>query len=338
MRSLGAATIQGLAWPSLRTLAAVTGYGINAVKEARRKLLAIGLIEPVEQERLGGRFGLKRFRAFTVARKQAHGTVASSTVARSTVARKQCQEGSPSEGFGFPRENPPREGNQVDAVRRRFDAELHPSTDDDLVSKAKPKTSFETKPNPTAPGKAKLQSRIEARIKKNKECFADWVDSELSKGRPHPFGASEKRAFTELGYPINIRSADVSWDFVFIACDVCDENRGKGISPGNLCSKVIDAIAKERKSDVKNGGDGGGHYWPLDFQKHRNALRAQERLAEKATQASDTGKLRLSREEAQRWVDRNDATWVDDRKESLNLTPSGIDRRARMNQGADTCA
>lgn len=84
---------EGLAWPSLRTLARDTGYGINAVKAARRKLIDLGLLIPVDQSREAGRFCSKQFQVCTVVRKQCHGTVASST-----VARKQCHEVSPSEG------------------------------------------------------------------------------------------------------------------------------------------------------------------------------------------------------------------------------------------------
>jgi len=103
-----------IAWPSLKTLSMATGYGINAVKAARRLLLKLGLLTQIEQSREGGRYGWKKFRVNTVALKQAHGTVAPSTVAPPTVApctvaRKQCQEGFPSEGF------PPKEGNPAEA-------------------------------------------------------------------------------------------------------------------------------------------------------------------------------------------------------------------------------
>jgi hypothetical protein len=39
----------------------VTRYGINAVKDARRKLIAMGLLVVVDQTRSDGKFGLKRF-------------------------------------------------------------------------------------------------------------------------------------------------------------------------------------------------------------------------------------------------------------------------------------
>ncbi len=242
---------------------------------------------PTRRTHKGGRFGLKRFRVFTVVRKQCHGTVAPSTVARCTVARKQCQEGSPSEGS-------PKEGNQVDAVRRRGDAELHPS-DDDLASKAKPKPSFEAKSKATQ-RRVKLQSRIAALIKRNDETYADWIDREVSKGRPNPYGREEQEAFAALGYQPNLPRSDLSSDFVNAVCIVHEEHRDAGISPGNLCSKVIDRLQKDRNSDRKQGGDGCGYFWPNDFQRHRDTLRERERRAEAAVLAtkSNTTDRRVS--------------------------------------------
>lgn len=100
---------EGIAWPSLRSVARATGYGINAVKRGKLILMEMGLLTPLEQSREGGQFGRKKFRVNAVAPIQAHGTVAPSTVAPSTVAPKQCQEGSPSKGF------PEREGYPVEA-------------------------------------------------------------------------------------------------------------------------------------------------------------------------------------------------------------------------------
>lgn len=79
---------EGIAWPSLRSLAKFTGYGINAVKRARKALVEMGFLDPIKQDREGGQFGRKKFRV-------------------NTVPAKQCQEGSPSEGFpseGFPKQ------------------------------------------------------------------------------------------------------------------------------------------------------------------------------------------------------------------------------------------
>src|SRR5271169_682128 len=38
-----------LAWPSLKSLAASTGYGVNCIKSARRKLVELGLLIPTKQ-------------------------------------------------------------------------------------------------------------------------------------------------------------------------------------------------------------------------------------------------------------------------------------------------
>jgi hypothetical protein len=108
-----------LAWPSLRSLSKTTGYGINALKKARRQLISKGLLIPVEQKREGGQFGRKVFRVYwssslrhsTVGHKECHGTAAHSTVAPSTVGHKECQEGSPSEGS-------PSKGQQAAEVRK----------------------------------------------------------------------------------------------------------------------------------------------------------------------------------------------------------------------------
>src|SRR5215470_16889901 len=81
-----------LAWPSLRSLSKTTGYGLDAVKKAKRELVASGLLVGVEQGRDGGQFARKVFRACTVVGKPCHGTVVASTVVGSTVVGKPCQE------------------------------------------------------------------------------------------------------------------------------------------------------------------------------------------------------------------------------------------------------
>jgi hypothetical protein len=224
-----------------------------------------------------------------------------------------------------------------DAVRRRFDAELHPC-DDDLVSKTKPKTSFEAKSKTSSPGKAKLRSRIEAIIRKNKESYAEWIDREQEAGRPHPFTDAYGKAFNEIGYDVDLRAADVTWDFVYSVRSIGEQNQGKAVSPGNLCSKIMDDLDRQRVSDQENGGDGGGYYWPHDFQEHRDALRERERVVEAATQAKVAKPSKLCFDEAQELVDRKEATWVDDRKQSIKLTPGGVDRRSQTSPGVAACA
>jgi len=72
----------------------------------------------------------------------------------------------------------------------------------------------------------------------------------------------------------------LSFDFVDAAVDVFDTNKGKGITPGNVCSKVIDYCEGQRKKNE------GGYYYPPDFVTHRNSLQASERIIEQRSPAS----------------------------------------------------
>jgi len=56
------ANIHGVAYPSVGGLCADTKLGINAVKRARTRLVAMGLLVEIAQERHGGKFGQKTFR------------------------------------------------------------------------------------------------------------------------------------------------------------------------------------------------------------------------------------------------------------------------------------
>jgi hypothetical protein len=63
--------------------------------------------------------------------------------------------------------------------------------------------------------------------------------------------------------------------------DISQESRqGLGLL-GILCTKVIDYCERERKSGQTIAGeDGDAYYYPPDFLKHRDKLRARERLVE----------------------------------------------------------
>lgn len=250
----------GLAWPSLRTLAAVTGYGINAVKAARRYLVTMGLLVAAEQSRPGGRFGRKDFQICTVARKQAHGTVASSTVApstvaRCTVARKQCQEGSPFEGVAF-EGSPKGEGDPLDAVRRRFDAEHRISAKGFFSPSEK---------------KKKLTSRLTKAVQANRNTFDDQFDDD------------HREAFKYIKYnPLNPQALPCG--FVDVVWDVYEDRKSEAIPPGILCSKIIDRCMSEQKACKKLGSDPSEYFWPPDFQDHRDRLRAEERKVKTAGQ------------------------------------------------------
>lgn len=150
----------------------------------------------------------------------------------------------------------------ADAVRRRVDAELHLSIKP--FSKSK-----------------KLQIRLAERIKQDDGPFSDWIEDARKRGHEHPFGPGERKAFAATGYTPDLKSPFLSPDFVYTVVEVYDENVGKDLAAGNLCSKIIDRCVRERK-----GNGGAGYYWPPDFQEHRDELRAQERMLERRSSST----------------------------------------------------
>jgi len=247
----------GVAYPSLRTLAKVTDYGINAVKRARRTLIEMGLLSPIEQSRDAGQFGRKKFRVNTVAPKQAHGTVAPST-----VAPKQCQEGFPSEGF------PSKGGDDADAVRRPVDAERRINTPLLLEGGGSPLP----KPTPVRK-KEKLEARLAAAIRKNKSEFYGDLDED------------EKAAFRFLGY--SERQLTQPWvrrlsgGFIDAIRTVYLDHEGDNtLTRGNFSSKVIDYCMSKQRAAKKPGMDPSDYFWPHGFQEQRDELRAKERQQE----------------------------------------------------------
>jgi hypothetical protein len=249
---------EGFAWPSLQSLARSTGYGINAVKRAKQILIEMGLLTPIEQSREGGQFGRKKFRVNTVALKQDHGTVAPSTVAPSTVAPKQCQEGSPSEGF-------PIKGNPLDAVRRPVDAEHHIAAEP-----FSPPSEGKTKAKPLE-RKAKLRARLANAIRVNGNQFEGGLDRDDR--------AVLQAAINAMRY--DAKDFETLTDgFTFTLMEISEKHKHDEISPGNLCSKVIDRCLSEQKACKTLGSDPSEYYWPPDFQDHRDKLRARERAAE----------------------------------------------------------
>jgi hypothetical protein len=144
----------------------------------------------------------------------------------------------------------------ANAVRRRFDVEL-------LADRIPPLR------------KEKLQNRLEKKIESTNASYPDWIKSCRKRGEDHPFGAEEQKAFEATGYTPNLSSLLLGFEFVTTVVDVYEETRKKDISPGNLCSRIIDRCQTERGRN-----DGEGYYWPPDFQHHRDSLRAQERARE----------------------------------------------------------
>ena len=150
----------------------------------------------------------------------------------------------------------------ADAVRRRVDAELHLST------------------NPSSKGK-KLQIRLVEKIQRDEGSLSDYIEYSRKKGWEHPLGVDEQKALAATRWKPDLKSPVLAFNFVETALEVYEENKGKDITPGNLCSKIIDRCESNRK---RNGGT--GYYWPPDFQKHRDQLRAQERMLERRSNST----------------------------------------------------
>jgi hypothetical protein len=96
----------GFAWPSIETLSRDTGYGELAVKRAKKVLIGIGLLVPVQQHRdTDGRYKKKVFRVCTEVSKASHGTgvcfsyPTAGYFSHPTVVSKAYQEGVPYEGY-----------------------------------------------------------------------------------------------------------------------------------------------------------------------------------------------------------------------------------------------
>jgi hypothetical protein len=122
----------------------------------------------------------------------------------------------------------------------------------------------------------RLSANLQGKIKEE-DTYPFWIDDCKKRGSKHPFGDEERQAFAEIGYTPDLTSPLLTYDFVSAVTTVCDEYRGKGISPGNLCSKIIDECERAREGEIASGFSGTGYYWPPDFQDHRNRLRAGER-------------------------------------------------------------
>jgi hypothetical protein len=112
------------------------------------------------------------------------------------------------------------------------------------------------------------------------DTYPYWIEHCKKEGVQHPFGDEEQQAFAEIGYSPDLTSPLLTFGFVTATTIVCDDYRGKGISAGNLCSKIIDYCIREIKTQVKGGLDGSNFYWPPDFQEHRDGFRAKERNIE----------------------------------------------------------
>jgi len=120
--------------------------------------------------------------------------------------------------------------------------------------------------------KEEARELLSPKIRQEDDSFLTWIETCKKNRWEHPFGKDEQEAFQELQYEPDLKSPLLSCEFVLGAVNVCDENRGKWLPPGILCSKVIDFCERERKRDKALGAD-GGYYYPPDFVDHRNRLR-----------------------------------------------------------------
>jgi hypothetical protein len=126
--------------------------------------------------------------------------------------------------------------------------------------------AYEVSSKPTK--KERLKANLKKLIAEGKDSYA-----EASKAG-YTLKDEDILAFRAMKYEPDLESPEVTIGFLMAMTDVYEENLGKNISPGNLCSKVIDECEKQQKQGET------GYYWPPDFQDHRNRLRAKERNLE----------------------------------------------------------
>jgi len=235
----------GLAWPSVRLLQRETGYGKNSVKAARKKLLTLGLLATNGQDRpVAGKWGRK---PFTVALKQAPGTVALSTVAPSAVAPSTVAPYQGHEGISI------QKGNHSEGERSQ-------KSDAGLRSASLPATEK---------GQGKLQKRLAAKIAAEGERLADYLDRWRKDGEPYPGWWPDLMAGCQgLRYQLKERSELVHAGFTSAIYSVWEDYADAGLPASTLCSKVMDLCHRD------------GVPWPPDFQEHRDRLRQQERQQE----------------------------------------------------------
>jgi hypothetical protein len=178
-----------------------------------------------------------------------------------------------SQGFQAPKKSIELEKEREDAVRRRFHAELPLSI-----------PSSEPEAKPSSSQRAKLEARLAGKIESDDDRFSSYVELCKKKGWTHPFGVEERAAFKAVQYEPDLYSPLLSLTFVMVVVEEFEKCKGKEVTPGNLCSKVIDHCMTMMKRSSVNC-ETHGYYWPPDFKDHRDKLREQERsLERKASQ------------------------------------------------------
>lgn len=143
---------------------------------------------------------------------------------------------------------------KADAVRRPFDAEPLASSKGFFSPSEKRK---------------KLSARLEHLIARDGNSIDDDLDDD------------DREAFARTGYQVS-ESQRLTYGFVWAVWDTHKKTeRDSSLSPGNLCSKIIDCCMAKQESCKTLGSDPSEYFWPPDFQEHRDRLREQERASEK---------------------------------------------------------
>jgi len=119
-----------------------------------------------------------------------------------------------------------------------------------------------------------------AKVTSAGDSYRDHIRHHRARGSEHPFGNKEREAFEALRYKPNLEDPLLTGGFVEAAVEIYEKHGGKGLSPGILCSKVIDYCRTEQECAKTLGDSGSEYYWPPDFQVHRDRLRDQERRGE----------------------------------------------------------
>jgi len=95
----------------------------------------------------------------------------------------------------------------------------------------------------------------------------------------------EREAFAYIQYkpenPTNLPAG-----FVFAVSDVYDRRRNEALSPGFLCSKIIDRCMSEQASYRTLGMDPSEYYYPPEFVEHRDRLMKKARQHVQAAPSS----------------------------------------------------
>lgn len=160
---------------------------------------------------------------------------------------------------------------RLEAVRRPNDAELRSSREHKVHGRG----CTPSKPSPLPTGKD--FSLSEKRILLGERIAASLTENRTRFDRE--FEECELEAFDYIRYE-KYQPTYLADGFVTVVAEVYLDHKDNLPLPGILCSKIIDRCKSEIESCKKLGMDRSDYYWPPDFQKHRDRLRAKERESE----------------------------------------------------------